>query len=343
LATILIVPVTMLLTKSVNIGEMRRVGEEVLDISPWQYLLTQFRVLVTYIRLLFLPFNQNLDYDYPIAHSLLEPPVLASLIFLIATIIVAIKLFRNHRLVSFGIFWFFITLIPESSLLPINDVIFEHRLYLPMAGFAILLTAGLYELFRTERVKPLAITLSLIVIIFSVLACQRNKVWKDELTLWNDVVRKSPRNVRAYYNRGLAYQGKGDLDQAFLDYNKALKLNPKYAKAYNNRGLAYQDKGDLDQAFSDYNKAIEIDPEYAKAYNNRGGVYFDRGDYDRALLDSSKAIELDPAYAKAYLNRAVAYYRKQEYARSWEDVGKVEELGYKIPSEFLEALKKSSP
>ena len=48
------------------------------------YLLTQFRVMVTYIRLVFLPFNQNLDYDYPIFKSIFELPVLISFLFLIS-------------------------------------------------------------------------------------------------------------------------------------------------------------------------------------------------------------------------------------------------------------------
>ena len=60
------------------------------------------------------------------------------------------RLFSKYRLVSFSIFWFFLTLLPESSFLPIKDVIFEHRLYLPLVGFSIFLVSGVYYLFGKE-------------------------------------------------------------------------------------------------------------------------------------------------------------------------------------------------
>ncbi|MFH1678130.1 MAG: hypothetical protein ABH914_00715 [Candidatus Omnitrophota bacterium] len=115
-ATLLIIPFTMFLTKSVDFIGMRRVLGAAPGISPWQYLLTQFRVIVTYLRLLFIPINQNLDYDYPIAKNLLELPILASLIFLVSILTIAIRIFSKYRLISFGIFWFFLTLFLSQTL-----------------------------------------------------------------------------------------------------------------------------------------------------------------------------------------------------------------------------------
>ena len=140
----------MFLTKSVDFIGMRRVLETPPGISPWQYLFTQFRVIVTYIRLLFIPINQNLDYDYHIVKSLFELPALASLIFLGSILTIAIRIFSKYRLISFGIFWFFLTLLPESSIIPIKDVIFEHRLYLPMVGFSFFLVSYIYYIFENK-------------------------------------------------------------------------------------------------------------------------------------------------------------------------------------------------
>ena len=137
----------MFLTKSVDFIGMRRALDATPGISPWHYLLTQFRVMVTYIRLLFIPIHQNLDYDYPIAKSLLELPILASLIFLGSILTIAVRVFSKYRLISFGIFWFFLTLLPESSIIPIKDVIYEHRLYLPMVGFSIFFSGVYYACF----------------------------------------------------------------------------------------------------------------------------------------------------------------------------------------------------
>ena len=116
-------------------------------ITTWQYLLTQFSVILTYIRLFILPLNQNLDYDYPISHSLFEWHTLFGLLSLTGIFVLGILLFRRYRLIAFGIFWFFLTLSVESSIIPISqNVIFEHRTYLPGFGFFLVLTGIVFYL-----------------------------------------------------------------------------------------------------------------------------------------------------------------------------------------------------
>lgn len=342
LSLLLIVPLTRIFSKAVNFGEIRSIANFAPNISPWHYLLTQFRVMVTYIRLAFLPLNQNLDYDYPIATTIFSLPVLASLLFLVTVIIVAFRLLRNHRLVSFGIFFFFLTLLPESSIIPILDVIYEHRLYLAMAGFSLFLVSGIYYLLENKNLKLTVIALLIISASYAVLAYRRNSVWKDEFSLWNDTVHKSPNIARPYNNRGISYAQKGKLDQAISDLNKAIELNPDYAAAYNSRGVSYAQKGKLDQAISDLSKAIELHPDYDQAYYNRGVSYNEKGDLNQAVSDYNKAIELNPDYDAAYNNRAVTYFLLREYAKAWDDVHKAESLGYKVSPKFLDSLKKTS-
>ncbi|MDO8426434.1 MAG: hypothetical protein Q7T24_02825 [Deltaproteobacteria bacterium] len=132
-------------------------GFKVTYISPKEYLLTQFNVVVYYISLLAFPANQNLDYDFPRATGLFKapmphkgaalnipmlPPVLSLSILLFILGLGLFLYFRSkgeaggdRRLISFFIFWFFIILSPTSSLIPIIDVIYEHRLYLASLGF----------------------------------------------------------------------------------------------------------------------------------------------------------------------------------------------------------------
>ena len=128
----------------------------------------------------------------------------------------------------------------------------------------------------------MVIALTMIIACNSVLTYQRNKVWKDEFTLWDDTVRKSPHKARPYNNRGIVYDKQGNFTQAMSDFNKAIEINPNYAEAYNNRGIIYDKQGNFTQAMSDYNKAIELNPNYAEAYNNRG------------LSTTNKAISLKP-------------------------------------------------
>jgi len=128
------------------IGEIREQVQETPLISRKDYLLTQFNVIVTYIRLLFLPMNQNLDYDYPIARSFFQFPTFLSFLFLLVLVILAVYLFlKDYRFISFATFWFFITLSVESSIIPIRDVIFEHRVYLPSVGFVMIMAVFLQE------------------------------------------------------------------------------------------------------------------------------------------------------------------------------------------------------
>ena len=144
LLTIFIIPLTMLLQKSVSIQVVPITFVGSYPPSPLNYLLTQFTVIVTYIRLGFLPLAQNIDYDHPVFKSIFELPVLAGFLFLAGIIYWAKYLFKEYRLISFSIFWFFLTLLPDSSLFPLRDVIIEHRLYLPLVGYSLFLVSGLY-------------------------------------------------------------------------------------------------------------------------------------------------------------------------------------------------------
>jgi len=106
-------------------------------ITPWTYLLTSQNVIWTYIRLLFLPINQNLDYDYKIAKTLFELPTILSFLGHIAVISLAFVLYWKKRwtLIPFAIAWFYIGISPTQSFVPVVDVIFEHRVYMPSIGF----------------------------------------------------------------------------------------------------------------------------------------------------------------------------------------------------------------
>lgn len=108
------------------------------NLSPWSYFLTESRVMIRYLRLLILPVGLNLDYDFASSHSIFEIRVIASLLVLICLAAGAWHFRRRQPLAAFAVFWFFITLLPTSSFVPIRDVIFEHRLYLPLAGSCLL-------------------------------------------------------------------------------------------------------------------------------------------------------------------------------------------------------------
>lgn len=119
------------------------------ELTPKTYLLTSFNVLWTYIRILIFPINQNLDYTYPVAKTLFAYPTILALAGHLALVASAFWLYlkRGWTLVLFGILWFYITLSPTQSFVPILDVIFEHRVYLPSIGFFIIFVAVFESIF----------------------------------------------------------------------------------------------------------------------------------------------------------------------------------------------------
>jgi protein O-mannosyl-transferase len=118
-------------------------------ITPWTYLLTSFNIIWTYARLLVLPINQNLDYDYHLATTLFEFPTLLSFVGHLFVIGAAFWTYKKKGwlLAPFGVAWFYIILSPTQSFVPIKDIIFEHRLYLPSLGLFIAFLAGYEALF----------------------------------------------------------------------------------------------------------------------------------------------------------------------------------------------------
>jgi tetratricopeptide (TPR) repeat protein len=295
-------------------------------VTPLNYLITQFSVIVKYIQLLFLPINQKLDYDFPVSNTFFEIRTLLSFLVLVSLIILAILSFKRYRIISFGIFWFFLTLSVESSFIPINDVIFEHRTYLPSFGYFLILTSGIY-LLLWNKYKYLVISIFVIIIgLNSYLTYERNKVWKDEISLWNDNVAKTPNLARALVNRGTAYISLRQWDKAIADYSKAIRIDPEYTKVYYNRGGAYSNLGEWDMAIADYSKAIEIDTNYTEVYYDRGVAYVNLGEWDKAIADYSKAIQIDPKYIDAYNNRGAAYLNLHHWDKAIADYTKTIEI-----------------
>lgn len=341
--------------------------------SSHNYWLTQIPVLRTYIRLLFIPLNQNIDYAYPPSRAFFEPRTLTSFIFLSLVMALGILMRNKNKLISLGIFWFFVTLSVESFVIQ-QDVIFEHRLYLPSVGYVFFLTGIMLYAYRKSLFKPMTMVLGLLIVVNAFLAYQRNAVWKDELSLWDDAVKKSPKKARVYLGRGNAYRDKKQFDLALADYNRAAEVNPYNPWVLTARGTLLKDQGLLNEALSDFNKAVGLKGDYAGAYMNRGAVYAQLGklkqaieDYDRALeinpdnaqlfydranayqrfglfedalKDYDRAIEIDSRTPEFFNNRAVTYFLNKQYKESWADVQKVLGLGYAVKKDFYEALQK---
>ena len=248
--------------------------------NPWgigalEYLYTQPGVVLRYVRLLVLPLGQAFDYDWPIATvpEAVIPPALA--LGLAAAL--ALVLRRRAPLYALAIVWFFVTLAPTSSLLPIADVIAERRVYLPSVGAFLLLVLAAADLgrwcaARGVAVRRLHITAAVALIMAvgasAALTWRRNWVWQDPLRLWQDSARAAPDNPRVRTNIGARQLERGNLDQARLELEHAAALvrtgrsrlaTPRQA-AYIETYLAvvYLKLMQLDRAAASYRAAVEL-------------------------------------------------------------------------------------
>jgi len=294
-------------------------------IERWDYLITQPRVIVTYLRLLLLPIHQNIDYDYPLYHSFADPNVYLSFLFLLSLLCLGgYLLYKSRamrhvaRLVAFGIFWFFLTLSVESSIIPIPMVIAEYRMYLPSVGAFIAFSTTIFHYGeRLNNVKSLfpimryssLIPAGIVIVLLST-TYARNTVWQSEVSLWGDVVCKSPEKVRGHNELGLAYQNKGLADKAIEQFQIALQLNPYLEKGYINLGISYIDRQLLDKAIDSFQTALRLRSDNADTHYNLGIAYFHKGELDNAIAHFEIALKLKPDNVDFQNNLGVAHKAK---------------------------------
>ncbi len=271
--------------------------------SRLDYFVTQWRVVATYLRLLAVPVGQNADPAYPRFHSLGDPAVLASGALLAALVGLAgwllVRARRPEwRACGFGIAFFFLALSVESSVIPIVDVMFEHRLYLPAAGAALAVSAAGLAVVRDHPGWRGAVAwlAAAWVAVLGGATVARNRVWRDDLSLWSDAAAKSPGNARAHYQLGNAWRERGDLEAAGRAWGRAVELDPACSLAWNQLGNVAALAGDRRLARERYQRAVRADPRNAEAHYNLATVLEHDGEMDAALRHYRAFVERAPAY-----------------------------------------------
>jgi tetratricopeptide (TPR) repeat protein len=281
-------------------------GEFTLAERAW----TQTRVVVYYLSLIFFPHPSrlNLDYDFPLSYSLFNPiTTLFSLILIIGLIALAFYLAKKERLISFCILWFFGNLVIESSVIPLA-IIFEHRTYLPAMLVCLIPVILIYRYIRFDWLK---IGLPIVLIAgLSVWTYQRNRIWKNEFTLWSDVVKKSPNKARPNHNLGMALANQEMLDKAIEQYQKALQADPKFYESHIIWGKTLEARGQIDAAGEHYLAALRIKPNSSVAHNNLGVVLYKKGQFSEAIDHFMQALQIRQSYEEAYFNLGMVLARQ---------------------------------
>jgi tetratricopeptide (TPR) repeat protein len=359
------VPVLLILWRDKNFhpDQFLTITRESSKYSRWEYLLTEFNVITTYFRLLLFPVNQKLDYDFPIASNFFAFPTWLSFLAILVVFYFALRIYSKHKLISFGLLWIFVTLSLESSIFPISDVIFEHRLYLPMVGFSLVVSYSLV-LLTLRRPKAFFILVAVLAIACGVLTHRRNAQWRDSLGFYLDMAQEFPNKARILNNLGNYYAERKNWEAALRQYEKALKFDPSAAGTYNNIANVYGEQGKFSESIKMLEEVVAHDPRFAPAYYNLGIIYASPQykQYNKAMEYFRKTLQIDPMFVQALVGIANLYgstnqldkarfYLEQAravnpgYAPLYEDLGHLyfSQEQYDLAAQYYqEALRRNS-
>jgi tetratricopeptide (TPR) repeat protein len=248
---------------------------------------------------------------------------------------------KRNTILSFGMLWFFITLSIESSIVPISDVFFEHRTYLPSVGFLLLLTSGIFLLLDKKGIIYPTVILTTVSLLFAYLTYERNKVWKDDLSLTLDNLQKAPNKSRTNLNYGMALYGTGKKEEAIQYINKAVEINPDYYDAVNNRGNILSNMGRIQEALPDYLKCTKMQPDNVNGLCNLGITYAILKKTDEAIQAFNRVLTLSPQNSQGYFNRGLLYYNTGKLYEAEKDFEETLKLnpGNEEASKYLNQLR----
>ncbi len=287
------------------------------EITPFQYLVTQPFVLARYFSSFFFPFDLSADADWYILPSILDVRFLVGFIFLVVMLLLIIRMSINKKTapLSYALLWFFVCVAPTSSILPLSEVMNDHRVYFSNIALCFVVVYGIFlainyfsskEKETLQKTNPILIGLSSLIILANAYGTfQRNEVWDTASTLWEDVTNKSPRNARGLMNYGLTLVN----DEPWLAmayYNKSYEIQPVYVYLHINYGV-------LKKRLGYPSREIEYHFEKAIRHNYPGNpdpyVYYADWLLSVYRITEAKsvcktALEISPNHARAlHLNR----------------------------------------
>lgn len=299
---------TWLLLAWLVVGADRRFGTAGfgLGVGSWEYLLTQCRAIVLYLRLAVWPHPLVVDYGAPVVRELAD--VLPQALLLAGLAGATGWALWRHPKAGWVAFCFFAILAPSSSFVPlVTQTIAEHRMYLPLAVLVVGAVLGLHKLGGRRAVLVLLAGVPLLM----GLTLRRNRDYRSALELWRQTVAACPDNARAHNNLGNVYVAlPGRIPDAVEEFTAAVQLKPDFAEALNNLGnaLMLSAPARLPEAISRYEAALRLNPGYASAHNNLGQALSRLPERRaEAIAHYETALRLQPLYPEAQLNLGLAW------------------------------------
>jgi tetratricopeptide (TPR) repeat protein len=302
------------------------------NFTLWERLLTQPRVLLLYLSQLFypVPFRLSIEHDILLSTSAFHPwstlPSISAVVLLIA---LAIKNYRSWPYFSFGILFFFLNHLIESSIIPL-ELVFEHRNYIPSMFLFVPVANGLCAMLdycRLHRRSIYPIFATFIVLLIFCLGTGtyvRNMAWESPEALWTDAARKAPSSGRALaYLAMVQSELPGGTQIALRLYEAALagtKTNKQLEpEIFNNMAALYYDSGDFNQAARFWEKALKKNPDYADARFRLSLASLKAGRRDEALGQLQRLIAKYPGHIPSRNLRGMVYFDNNDFESALRD------------------------
>ena len=287
---------------------VRRHGE----LSAYEYLINVFPLFRQYMGKLLLPTHLNAYHVFLPISSILEPDGLLSLAITVVFVGTVLLAFKKSKPAFFALVLVLVPLLPALYIPGAGDNTFAERyLYLPSVGFVILVAilAGRVVQQGPRRSVPLVAVFAVFAVLYSFGTVQRNGVWKDDESLWRDVLQHSPNSAVPHYNLACALNAQGRIDEAIGQYQAAIKIQPA-AVAYTSLGAAYQSKGLIKEAIEQYELAVRLQPGDVNARTFLAAAYAESGALDKAIEHFHIVVQLQPDSANAQYGLGRAYLEK---------------------------------
>ncbi len=280
------------------------IGYRTEGVPALSFALSEPRVVWWYLQLFLYPVGQNVDHDVALARGLFSPAsTLPALLGLAALVGVLLWLAWRGSQPAFWGLGFFVLLAPTSSVVPVRDLMFEHRVYFPLMGLVIAAAALLARMPRRALIPAAGVILTALF----VATIDRNRVWHDEKSLWMDALEKSPNLAKPYAVVGKALM-REDPQRASQYLQQAVALDPHDPSIHTGLGQLLMSRHDVRGALQHFDQAIAEGGETPVRLTNRGMAHQALGLWDQAFDDYRRALELDPCMqnARTHLTRALA-------------------------------------
>jgi Tfp pilus assembly protein PilF len=253
------------------------------------YVLTSLKVYSSYyLWRLWVPIWLSVDPEVSATTSPFSVGLVISLILLMGMAGAVFWLRSRKPLIAIGFALILISPLSAYCVFPLADVVAEHRAYIAIVGSTLILAD---VLMRSQRALWLALG---VLVTYGWLTIDRNKVWADDIRLWQDAIQKAPNKIRPHVNLGAVYQAHGKSDQAIGEYEFVLRQEPSQSTALANLAALYTDKNDLGRAEKLLNSAIAGGSQFPPIYIGMAVVRLRQSRLDEAKTLLDHASELDP-------------------------------------------------